>query len=483
MTVDLSPKTNLKPAEQEMSREYVVGERPLGESMGGLQMFSNTFKRGYGDKVFGSDENGIWLGAADFADAPFKVDMDGNLTTTGYIAVGGAADDVNSGDTEVEGSKLKPGTVTADYVVASISISSPTITGGTIAIGSGNSIFKADANGIYLGNASFASAPFRVNMSGQVTASSLTLTNAAIGAGSSYTGNQIANAYIGELSASKITSDSMSANRISGGTLTLGGNNNGNGTMIVNNSSGTEIVRINNQGVIFSQSAGTSSIVFVNSYGGTMYGYLGYDSGNNRMTLASTNGKAFWIGSGGNIVLAPNGVVSAGNISCSNMQTGYIESSSYINASSFSSSSGAISLGGKTLAVYDWWFTSDNDGSGRARLRWENGANFSVDASGSWFHVNGYDKSAIVPTSQGYRALYCAEAPEVWFFDFCESKKEIDPLFLEVTEGKMKFIKVEGGGYQVWRRRKGHGGKRFEAKTSQEFMANERFLSLAKGGL
>lgn len=44
--------------------------------------------------------------------------------------------------------------------------------GGTIAIGSGNNIFKADSNGIYLGHATFASAPFRVNMAGQMTATS-----------------------------------------------------------------------------------------------------------------------------------------------------------------------------------------------------------------------------------------------------------------------------------------------------------------------
>lgn len=76
-TIDLSPKMKLVPAEQELVSEYISGERPLGESMGGLQMFSNVFKRGYGDSVFGSSENGIWLGAADFPDAPFSVDMEG----------------------------------------------------------------------------------------------------------------------------------------------------------------------------------------------------------------------------------------------------------------------------------------------------------------------------------------------------------------------------------------------------------------------
>ena len=44
---------------------------------------------------------------------------------------------------------------------------------GNISIGSGNSIFKADSNGIYLGNATFATAPFRVTTDGRVTANDL----------------------------------------------------------------------------------------------------------------------------------------------------------------------------------------------------------------------------------------------------------------------------------------------------------------------
>ena len=58
------------------------------------------------------------------------------------------------------------------------------IVGGTIAIGSGNNIFKSDLNGIYLGNATFLSAPFRVNMAGAATASDLTITGGTITIGS-----------------------------------------------------------------------------------------------------------------------------------------------------------------------------------------------------------------------------------------------------------------------------------------------------------
>lgn len=89
-------------------------------------------------------------------------------------------------------------------------ISASSFSGGTIEIGSGNNVFKADSNGIYLGNATFASAPFRVTMAGALIASSATISGTiSSGSGSSYTGNAIAESYIGNLSASKITSGTI----------------------------------------------------------------------------------------------------------------------------------------------------------------------------------------------------------------------------------------------------------------------------------
>lgn len=62
-----------------------------------------------------------------------------------------------------------PSYLQSTYITAT-SLFSPAIYGGTIAIGSGNSIFKADEHGIYLGNAAFGSAPFRVDTAGNVYA-------------------------------------------------------------------------------------------------------------------------------------------------------------------------------------------------------------------------------------------------------------------------------------------------------------------------
>jgi len=73
-TIDLTPKASPLIAEQEMIKTDTSN---LAENIGGLKFFSNGFKRGYGNKVFGSGEQGIWLGAADFEDAPFSVDMQG----------------------------------------------------------------------------------------------------------------------------------------------------------------------------------------------------------------------------------------------------------------------------------------------------------------------------------------------------------------------------------------------------------------------
>lgn len=61
--------------------------------------------------------------------------------------------------------------------------------GGTIKIGSGTSVFKADSNGIYLGNETFGSAPFRVTPGGALTASNATVTGTINATGGSFSGS------------------------------------------------------------------------------------------------------------------------------------------------------------------------------------------------------------------------------------------------------------------------------------------------------
>ncbi|WP_339218939.1 hypothetical protein [Paenibacillus sp. FSL H8-0332] len=81
-----------------------------------------------------------------------------------------------------------PSFIKATYI-DSVSIQSPNIYGGTVAIGSYNNVFKADSNGVYLGNGTFANAPFKVSMDGKLTALDGTFTGSIIG--STITGSTI----------------------------------------------------------------------------------------------------------------------------------------------------------------------------------------------------------------------------------------------------------------------------------------------------
>lgn len=74
---DVSPKMSIPTAETELA--FNEASISVGQSVGGLSLFSSSFKRGYGNEIFGSDVNGIWLGASDFEDAPFRVKMNGNV--------------------------------------------------------------------------------------------------------------------------------------------------------------------------------------------------------------------------------------------------------------------------------------------------------------------------------------------------------------------------------------------------------------------
>ena len=95
-----------KPFVDVIEQEFAV-DTPLGQ---GNTNF-NSVGIGTGSKVFRADSSGIWLGAAEFGAAPFKVDMDGNatatsLTITGYIPTGGAANDVNTSVTSINADRI-----------------------------------------------------------------------------------------------------------------------------------------------------------------------------------------------------------------------------------------------------------------------------------------------------------------------------------------------------------------------------------------
>jgi hypothetical protein len=121
--------------------------------------------------------------------------------------------DIN-GDLNIVG-KLQAGSI----------ISNTTISGGTISIGSGNSIFKADQLGIYLGNTNYSSAPFRVspggvltatnaNITGNIDCSSLKINGENVLTGGQIDGGFVEGSTIQNLNANNITAGIINANRI-----------------------------------------------------------------------------------------------------------------------------------------------------------------------------------------------------------------------------------------------------------------------------
>lgn len=163
-------------------------------------------------------------GTVEFESGNFRGDITGATGTFSGTLTGGSLNipdlttassfHVDSGGNAWWGTNVATGYATAPASIlstgaatfSSINITGGAISGTTLTIGSGNSIFKADANGIYLGNATFASAPFRVNMSGDLVASSATITGAlTTAAGSSISGSYLT----GAISAWNITADKL----------------------------------------------------------------------------------------------------------------------------------------------------------------------------------------------------------------------------------------------------------------------------------
>jgi hypothetical protein len=318
---------------------------------------------------------------------------------------------------------------------------------------------------------------FYVTPAGALTATSATITGTITsGSGSSYTGNQIADAYIGNLTAAKITS----------GTFTVGGT-----------SQPSEINLIKSVGAIGPTQ--TALMNWKDSSAGTLRakiwsdndGYFGFNS--------VTGGRFYFYTLNNENVVIQDGVQTIFNngISCRGTfnvtaydsrlaGTVYLDDSN--NNEYIFGNGGSDTLVG--AGTYFYVKIGTYPGSTALRVSSTGttvyGANALYIADANKIEFKDYtltmiaSKNAILPTSQGFKAVACMESPEEWFMDFCEVKDLLDPLFIEVTSPPYHYIKCEDGEYQVWGKRKGHESKRFEAKTGKEFVANERFLSMNK---
>jgi len=342
------------------------------------------------------------------------------------------------------------------------------IMAGSIAIGTSPLWFKVDANGnIWLGHNDFASAPFRVSNAGNLVANNATITGVlTANAGSDVKADYITS---GLLSGSSV----QSSDRDDKIALTNGDN--------LEFYQGGVL-----RGRIRSATAGYGMVATVGSF------VTKEDEGffaciNSSFTdFLKLYAKSNVGGSPAGILMLPNSnrmfLTKADGTTLQSWSDSvvYMNKDTEINGN-LNMSDHDIN-GVNQITLYDLRLTNgksrfafkDVNGNEQFSISPTGGGNTQIDMNGKYLRLN-TNKTAIVPTSEGYKALYCAESPETWFFDFCETKETIDPMFLEVTEGDIKFIKLEDGTYQVWRRRRGKADLRFTPKTAEQFNKNEAF--------
>lgn len=262
---------------------------------------------GSGSKVFRVDESGMWLGAAKWADAPFKVDMDGNLTATsltitGYIPTGGAAADVNGGVTSINAAKInisgattftsgydptsKVAMVGGNYTSTSATAAKvqifPDANTGIVAYASNGTsvVFKVvvggtDVGDVIMGNYSGGSgakwdqSAGILKIKGDIEAGNIDADRISSG---TFSTSRIPN-----LSATKITSGYLSADRIEAGSLNasvIGAGTINAATINVTNLNASNIT----QGVHYIGSTGQASSIVIRQNG--QNGYLTWTNGN-----------------------------------------------------------------------------------------------------------------------------------------------------------------------------------------------------------
>lgn len=457
---------------------------------------------GAGSNVLRANESGLWLGAAKWKDAPFRVDMLGNVVAnsialTGFIAIGGAAADVNANVTTISGGKITTNSLAASKIVSG-SITALQIAAGTITATQLNFVPVDSTNVVASINASVEGIKItgaRVSISGLTTFASgydpttkLNTTDAGdlayldlvekaklgttvISGGYILTSLLTANnIQTGTLNASVVSVTNLNADNIKTGTLRIGGSSQPTTLVLENSITGggattdakLEWRTSDNtlKGKIWTDRNGYMGL---NALGGQFYIY----GQNNQIALFQSSGKTIFYGetSFQNTVYLSSG------------SNTYIWGNTNSNVNIGSSSAGTFQYlrGGVLKAEFGANLTLQGYlYQPNSHLILHGGVTSTLPA------ISGTLKNAIVPTSKGFNALACIESPEVWFMDFIKDRNSLDPMFEEVTESPYHYVKCEDGGYQVWGKRKGFKNTRFESKTEDEFRANEKFLNMNK---
>lgn len=268
--------------------------------------------------------------------------------------------------------------------------------------------------------------------------------------------------------------DYFTFDKAQGGTLTLGGVDNGNGVLQIKDSTGFVVSQGDNEGThYYYDNAGVATeLVRVNAdglsaFGGAInlyestdftlsarkgsFGYSG-DLADLAVCLFSFNGAGIKLQSDTTVVIQGNGDAS---IYGANLNLGF----------------------GTNLQL--------------------NGANFVVDSNGGTTRVKfgtAAAKTAIVGTSQGYREMYCVEGTEVWFMDFCKAERHLkinwpkfwewewewevhpDELFLETVSSPFHIVPTtEKDKVMVYGKRQGFEKRRMNKVSPEDFESNNKF--------
>ncbi|RXZ83369.1 hypothetical protein EBB07_06025 [Paenibacillaceae bacterium] len=183
---------------------------------------------------------------------------------------------------------------------------------GKVRIGSGNSMFTADDQGIYLGSSNFNSAPFSVSPQGYLKATNSVVTGTINATGGTFSGNITANGTItgGVLSGSYISGGSINGGIIYGGSIY--------GSYISTNQFGYPRAEISNTYNSFGvYSSANSHIVMTAAPGANNTPYLTFTSGGTQSNITHVDGAGLMIsnGSGQGVWITANRIPMNGEVS------------------------------------------------------------------------------------------------------------------------------------------------------------------------
>ena len=346
----------------------------------------------------------IWSGAnvANKATAPFRVSAAGALvatsaTITGVITISATSSGIASfsdgGDLVTMNESEIDQTALLNSADAGADVTQTKIDGGLITTGyitlstagnikSGQTAY-ATGNGWWLGDDS-GTPKFSIGTSTKYMkwdGTNLTINGGAFATGCSWTGNEIASTYIGDLSADKITTGTLNASNVTISNLTVG----------TNVAIGTAVT-----------SAGVTTIV------------------GNTITTSYLNAKA----------ITTVGAVTGGSITGILMQT----SSSATTGVKISSALGGIRIYGETLSVYYGSTQYGSIGGDGAYFNFASTNNRNVrfvTGSGSVF-ING---AAIAGATSG--ATSCGLSSQYWSNVYTNNLTLDSSKYLNVTGGRI----------------------------------------------